>query len=380
MIHITHVVAHPPFREGIGTTCYYNVRSLIALGCQATIYAPRIGISSADQLHLDYSFMPVMLSLGNAYLTPHILAIPVKKTHLIHLHYPFIFGAELTTIKTTLNKKPLVITYHNDLIGNGVRKIAFWFYNRLNAPWVLKQARKIIVTSYDYATTSIYASTIFRERKNDLVEIHNGVDETTFYPEVNCSFVRPRYRLSSSDFVLLFVSSLDRSHARKGLDTLLDTLAEINDHALKLIIVGDGDMRAEYEKYARQKKLQERVYFAGRVPQNELPAHYAACDVVCIPSRPPEAFGLALAQGMAMAKPVIGSDIPGVRTLVGECGVLIPPGDRRALVESILRLRDDPALRRQLGERARARILERYTWHRVGERLLALYRQVLETA
>ena len=138
-------------------------------------------------------------------------------------------------------------------------------------------------------------------------------------------------------------------------------------------------MRLEYEATAKHLGLAKRVIFAGRVPQDEMAAHYAACEVVCIPSRPPEAFGLALAQGMAAGKAVIGSDIAGVRLLIGDGkqGFLIPPGDQAALMERILTLAENPALRAQMGAAGLERILQNFTWKRAAEKLLAMYREIL---
>jgi glycosyltransferase involved in cell wall biosynthesis len=379
-MRVTHIVAHSPFREGTGTTCYHNARALIDMGCEVSVYATDQGSIEGGQEALDfYHFMRSWLSIGNAYLTPAILSI--KKTDILHLHYPFIFGSELTILNSVFTRTPIVLTYHNDLIGSGVRSPAFWLYNRLLAPIILRKALKIIVTSLDYASTSIFRDTIFKERKADLVELGNGVDVETFRPDVEANFVRQRHGLAEGDIVLLFVSSLDRSHARKGLGMLIDTLAGFRETQVKLVVVGGGDMRSDYEAQAADRGISRRVIFAGRVPQDELPAYYATCDMVVIPSRPPEAFGVALAQGMAAGKAVIGSDIPGVRTLVtnGECGYLIPEGDKAALAGRIQELADNPSLRQQMGTAGRERIIQKYTWDRIGQKLLGVYQQVLRT-
>jgi glycosyltransferase involved in cell wall biosynthesis len=375
-MRVTHIVAHPPFREGTGTVCYFNARALQDLGCDVRAYATRYGDVNAPPDF--YRFMPSWLSIGNAYLTPALLNM--EKADILHLHYPFIFGSELTLLKSCLGRVPMVLTYHNDLIGGGIRRPAFWLYNRLNAPFILGRARKIVVTSFDYAATSIYADSIFSRRKAELVEIGNGVDVDVFRPNVASAFIRLRHALGGRDFVLLFVSSLDRSHARKGLGLLLETLATLKDPAIKLVVAGDGDMRPEYEQQAHGLGLNGRVTFAGRIPQDELPAYYAASDAVAIPSRPPEAFGVSLAQGMAAGKPVIGSDIPGVRTLVhdGEQGFLIPPGDGAALARRILILTNSPALRVRMGAAGRERILQHYTWKAAGKKLFEMYQQVLQ--
>lgn len=370
---IAHIVAHPPFREGTGTACYYNARALIDLGCKVTVFAPRMkNYQNSESLDF-YRFLPCWLAIGNAYLTPHILDI--QNVDILHLHFPFIFGSELTWIKAISSRIPLIITYHSDLIASGIRKPLFAIYHKLIAPIVLKYARKIAVTSHDYAFSAYYGKTLFSQRKDDLVEIGNGVDTEIFRPDLPGDIVRNRHQILHDETALLFVSSLDRSHARKGLNTLIDTLPLLNGIKVKLIIAGDGNMRLDYEKKVVNLGLGNRVLFTGRIPQAELPAYYAVCDMVVIPSRPPEAFGLSLAQGMAAGKPVIGSDIPGVRTLVrtGVDGFLIEPDDIPALAERIKTLAGDPQLRLEMGQSGRARIEEQFTWKKVGDRLLRLY-------
>ena len=377
-MHVTHIVAFPPFRDGTGTVCYYNARALRELGCEVTVYAPRLALSADDERLDFYRFMPCWLAIGNAYLTPQLLSI--ERTDLVHLHLPFIFGSELVLGRILLTGLPLVVTYHSDLLSSElVRKFGFSAYNRSSMPFVLNRARRIVVTSIDYAFSSFYGSSIFQRRRHELVEVPNGVDIDSFRPGIDTNSIKARHSLQRDEAVLLFVSSLDPSHSRKGLDLLLGALSHLHTHALRLIVVGEGAMRPAYEEMSRQMGLDGRVVFAGKVAQDELPAYYSASDMVVIPSRPPEAFGLALAQGMAAAKPVIGSNIPGVRTVVkdSETGFLIEPGNIAALAERIEQLARDPELRGRMGCQGRMRMVQGYTWRRSGERLLAVYQELL---
>jgi glycosyltransferase involved in cell wall biosynthesis len=376
-MRITHIVAHLPFREGTGTACYYSALALRELGYDATVYTPHPPMREGHEQPNFYRLMRSWLTIENAFLTPNILSIP--KTDVLHLHFPFIFGSELVLFKTMAEKIPLFVTYHNDLVGSGIRRPAFSIYNRLITPLVLRKAQKIAVTSLDHASSSVYGKTIFHERSDDLVEVGNGVDIDHFRPDNDSEAVRRRHDLSSDELVLLFVSNLDRAHVRKGLFLVLDALARLSDHPIKLLIAGDGEMRSSYEQRAISLGVANRVLFAGRIPHDQLPAYYAACDMVVIPSRPPESFGLALAEGMASGKPVIACNIPGVRTVVrdGETGFLIEPGDVAGLVSRIEVLVQNNELRRAMGQRGRWRIAEHYTWSHVGQRLIAMYESIL---
>jgi hypothetical protein len=86
-MHVTHIVAHPPFREGIGTVCFHNAMALRELGCNVTVYAPRIELSPEDERFGFYHFMPCWSAVGNAYLTPQLLSVDQTdlSTYICHL-------------------------------------------------------------------------------------------------------------------------------------------------------------------------------------------------------------------------------------------------------------------------------------------------------
>jgi glycosyltransferase involved in cell wall biosynthesis len=375
-MRVTHLVAHVPFREGTGTACYYNALGLRALGWDVTVHAPARNLRPEERALPGYRFMRSWLSIENAFLTPDILSI--RDTDIVHLHLPFIFGAELV-LAGPARHVPLVVTYHNDLLGGGIRRPAFAVYNRVNNPLILRRADRIAVVSLDHAASSFYGSSIFRRRRRDVAEIGNGVDTSAFQPEVDSTPVRERHGLRDGEVTVLFVAHLDRAHVRKGLDFLLETLASLDLANVRLLVVGDGELRPAYADRADGLGLGDRVVFAGRVAHAELPGYYTAADMVVIPSRPPESFGLALAEGMASGRPVIGCNIPGVRTVVtdGETGFLVEPGDRVALRDRISTLVQDPPLREAMGARGRQRVVEHYSWDIVARRLSRLYEEVL---
>ncbi len=379
-MRVAHIVAHPPFREGTGTVAYYNACILQKMGCEVTVYAPKYNLRPSESALDFYEYLPSWLSIGNAFLTPQILSLKLKTFDIIHLHYPYIFGSELVLLKLLGARIPLVITYHNDLIGGGVRRPAFFIYNRFFTPLILRRARKIAATSLDYAAGSICCAEVFQKRKNDFVGIPNGVAIDEFHPDINGSQIRAEYGFHDGDIVLLFVSSLDSAHVIKGLPYLLTALSELNDPDIKLLVVGDGDMRTTYERQTLELDIEERVTYLGKLPRAELPPIYAASDIVAVPSKA-ESFGLVIAEGMATGKPVIGSKYHGIRTVVidGEQGFLVSYGDVDTLVSKIEKLAHDPELRRIMGKRGRDRIVDHYSWEHAGKRLMALYEDVLST-
>jgi glycosyltransferase involved in cell wall biosynthesis len=133
-----------------------------------------------------------------------------------------------------------------------------------------------------------------------------------------------------------------------------------------LIVVGDGPLRSEVPPAI------------GFLPHDELERLYRRAAVVACPSHR-EGFGVVCAEAMAHGRPVVASDVGGLRDLVvhEETGLLVPPKDVGALRAALERLLADGALRRRLGEAARARIAESFTWERFADATLQAYDDAL---
>ena len=153
-----------------------------------------------------------------------------------------------------------------------------------------------------------------------------------------------------------------RLSAEKGILDLLDAA----DDGMRLTIVGDGPLRAQVPQ-AR-----------GFVPHEELGPLYERAAVVAVPSHR-EGFGVVCAEAMAHGRPVVAGAVGGLLDLVvdGETGLLVPPRDVAALREALRRLLADRELRRRLGENARRRAREKFSWERATDLTLAAYEEAV---
>ena len=364
----------PPYWAGTGNVAYHNARLMHERGHEVTVFTAK-----APRSHdLDHPFavehLPYVFRVGNAPLTPSLVQ-KLRGFDLIHLHYPYIFGAELTAAASAVFGIPLYITYHNDLHARSVRGLLFRLYTQLNQRLILRVGQRILATSEDYAHNSALAKTA--PSKATFRVVPNGVDTEQFVPPPVADTILSQHGVEAGTPTVLFVGGLDAAHHFKGVDKLLAALSQLE--GVHAILVGDGDLRARYEAQARSL-AEGRVHFAGKVPLDTLIRLYGAATVTVPPSTTQgEAFGMVLIESLACGTPVIASDLPGVRTVVedGVDGLLVPAGDTVALRAALRRLTSDADLARTMGQRGCAKVDARYAWSRIGETLEHLYGEAL---
>jgi len=203
-----------------------------------------------------------------------------------------------------------------------------------------------------------------------VVVIPNGVDTSRF---VASSAGLPwRYRL-------LWIG---RFSPEKGLEHLIrampDILVQFPETSLTLI--GDGPLRPAVEQQVVEMGLEKEIHFTGIVPHDDIPSHLADCDVFALPSLS-EGLPLVLVEAMSAGKPAVATNVGGIPDVVvaegeGQTGYLVPAGDHQALARAIAQLISDPASAKRMGERARTRVEEHFSWPRIADQTLALYRSL----
>lgn len=182
---------------------------------------------------------------------------------------------------------------------------------------------------------------------------------------------------------VLSVLYAGRLIVEKGLDTLIDAVAIVNV-PLQLTIVGDGPCRASLEAHACASGVADRVEFVARVLPDDLARRMARSDVLVLPSRTTpvwkEQFGRVLVEAMACAVPIVGSRSGAIADVIGDGGLVFDEGDALGLAACLSRLAMSVRLRRELGARGHARVLERYSQERIAERTADFYRQILSSS
>jgi phosphatidylinositol alpha-mannosyltransferase len=147
---------------------------------------------------------------------------------------------------------------------------------------------------------------------------------------------------------------------------------------VQLVVVGDGPLRPLVERMV-PADLRDDVVFAGRV--NRLRARYlASAEILCTPCSL-ASFGMVLLEGMSAGLPVVASRLPGFELVMrdGVDGLMVDRADDEAGFAAALdRLLDDPALRKRMGAAGRDRAVSAFSWPVVGDRLDALYYELVE--
>jgi D-inositol-3-phosphate glycosyltransferase len=211
--------------------------------------------------------------------------------------------------------------------------------------------------------------------------VRPGVDLSMFQP-VDRADARRKIGQGAGR-LLLYVGRLERL---KGVDVAIRALALLRDRThddVRLLVVGEDSREGdESEKQrlqiiARELGVTDRVEFAGSVAHHELPYFYGAADVCVMPSYS-ESFGLVGLEAQACGRPVVGSGVTGLRSVIrdGVTGYLIDGHDPAAYAERIGRLLDSPELAQQMGRSGRL-LAQRFSWSGTADRLENLFERVL---
>jgi len=210
--------------------------------------------------------------------------------------------------------------------------------------------------------------------------ISSAVDPERLRPGRGREAFRAAMEVEEGVPVVLCLGSLVR---RKGIDVLLEALALLaadgRARLPRVWIVGQGPERPALEARSAELGLGASVRFLGR--RAEVGDLFAACDLVCMPSRA-EGLGVAALEAMAAGRAVLASRTGGLAEAVvdGRTGVLVSPDDPAALAEGLGALLADPARAARLGGEGPARVAEGYLGEQMCGAYLALYREILGEA
>ena len=272
---------------------------------------------------------------------------------------------------------PFVTTYHGIYQAKGPLKR---WYNSV-------MAKGDVVIANSHWTAEHVRATYAPKR---LVTIPRGIDLKHFDPATvdadRVTALYARWHVQENERLVLLPGRLSRW---KGQLILLEAVAELQKtnrlpHGVRVVIGGDAQKRDLYREELKEAVTRFELHGVASIEDHieDMPAAYCAADIVVSASTDPEAFGRVPPEAGAMGKPVIATDHGGARETVlnGKTGLLVLPGDARALADALadllVRPKDELAA---MGSKGRAHIVQSFSLERMCAETLAVYRELLGT-
>ena len=290
---------------------------------------------------------------------------------VVNIHFAFDgLGAVLAARAT---RTPIVVTFH----GPWAREAEA---TQMRGQWPLStRVRRFVERRvYRSAARCIVLSNAYRDvlasdygvKPARIRVIPAGIDLSSYRDVIDRGSARRRLSLPEDGQVVVTVRRLVR---RMGLDLLIEAMARLpTDQRPVLAIAGSGPEREELEALASKLGVHDDVRFLGRVPEEDLPALYAAGDLCVVPTRSLEGFGYVALEAYAAGTPVIATAVGGLVDLVGgfDRGALVVP-EPGAISAAI-----GQALRRDAADRdACQAYAATFAWDRIGPRVLEVFRE-----
>ncbi len=229
---------------------------------------------------------------------------------------------------------------------------------------VARRMGKIITVSQ---TSKKDISRDYRVKPESIAVVMNGIDS---------EFFQPLPGVERENDHLLVTNSADTP--LKGLGYLLEALNSIRKkRSIRLTVIGQPKKDGYIENLIRNLGLGETVSFTGRIELQQFARYYARATMAVIPSLY-EGFGMPAGEAMSCGVPVIATSGGALPEVVGDAGIIVPPGDAAALERAILSLLDNPDLRVRLGQAGLERVRKLFNWQVAAENTIAVYREAID--
>lgn len=205
--------------------------------------------------------------------------------------------------------------------------------------------------------------------------VYNGIDVSRIDAAANLEL--PVRIQEVEDRVL--IGSVGRLVDQKNYQRLIGAFSSVLEKVPEahLVLIGDGENRSQLEREAVAQGIEDRITFLGECPRADVYAALHAFDLFVMPSLW-EGFCNAVVEAMVAGLPVMCSDISTLREVVGDAAHYADPNDLADMAHALIELLEmDSSVRKQWGEIARKRALERYTIEDTAEKYVKAYRKVI---
>ena len=286
------------------------------------------------------------------------------QTDIVHIHTARVEGARKATLSARLAGVPVVMrTEHSSPTAFGSASM------RSNQTRFFDLLTHLIITVSEHDRQE-QIECVGRTPKK-VYRIYNGVDITRFQHEYDqCSV---KYQLGFDPNIPL-VGTVGRLSEEKGHQYFVEAAATVLHEfsQVQFLLVGSGDLGPQLKAQAAALGIADQVHFVGYQPD---PVPYIeAMDVAVMPSLH-EGFSISLLEFMALGKPSVVTDHPGLAeaSIHGTTGLVVARRDSAALADGILRLLRDPTRARTMGQAAQRHVIANFTFDRYMNDIMSLY-------
>lgn len=302
------------------------------------------------------------MRLASTMIAPSMI-FALRKTRarydIVHIHHPDPMAC--LALRLSGYKGKVVLHWHSDIIK---QKTSLRFYRPLQT-WLLRRADLIVGTSPSYIEGSPY----LRDVRRKCVCLPIGVEPM---PITDIS----RVRLHGKKVIF----SLGRLVPYKGFEYLIRASRLLPDDYV-VLIGGEGPLKESLRSEIEELHVADKVVLLGRIPDDELPSCFRACDLFCLPSvQKTEAFGIVQIEAMSCGKPVVTTNIPGSGVpwvnKHGVSGINVPPKDPEALACAILKIMEDGQLYQQYSRNAYERYQTVFTKDKMIDKTIHYYETI----
>lgn len=210
-----------------------------------------------------------------------------------------------------------------------------------------------------------------------IIVAHDGIRKARFTDVPDRQSARQQIGWDQSAFIVGFVGRLQMIGMEKGVGTLVQALAKVDNASLALVGGPDDMAQALREQWLKLDLPESRFLYAGQVAPDKVPFYLSAFDVCAMPHPHTTQFAyytspLKLFEYMASHAAIVASDLPAWSDVLTnkENALLVPPSDIDALATAIQILHDEPSLSVPLAENAYQRVMSNYTWSARAEKIL----------
>lgn len=298
----------------------------------------------------------IINSLSWLYRFMTILNTPYPKVDITHSSAAAFCGIPCV-IEKLLHNTPFLLTEHGIYLREQYLSLSQRGYPSFLTAFLIRLIHSMVSINYHYAdqVSPVCAyNTRWEQRlgveSSRIRVIYNGVDTTFWKPMVPDKNKRRT------------VVSVARIDPVKDTQTLMKAAAIVKQQLpdVRFFVYGSITVQEYYQeclKLKDQLNLGDTFVFAGH--SNDMASVYQQADIIALSSIS-EGFPFALIEAMMAGKAVISTDVGGIREVVGDCGVLVPPRDPKRFAEEIIRLMENPDLRASLAAEGRDRALNNF--------------------